>query len=165
MENKEIHISTACLTDLDEILHLQKRAFRTEAELHGNYDIEPLKQTYESILSDYTSYIFLKAVYEGKIIGSVKYRVLDDRVWIGKLIVDTGHRRQGLGRRLLTEIEMVNPETEKFQLFTAASSTHNIRLYESAGYRINRQYQDANQADLLMVEMEKIVRNRKPDSV
>lgn len=155
MNNKEIHISTACLEDLAEILHLQKQAFRTEAELHGNYDIEPLKQTYESILSDFTSYTFLKAVYEDKIIGSVKYKVLDDRVWIGKLIVDTGYRRQGLGRRLLKEVEKANPKAKKFQLFTAASSFHNICLYESVGYRICREYQDEAQGGFAMVEMVK----------
>ncbi|MDR2037334.1 MAG: GNAT family N-acetyltransferase [Bacteroidales bacterium] len=156
MKNEHIHISIASLEDLSEILHLQKRAFRTEAESHGNYDIEPLKQTYESILSDFTNYTFLKAMYDGKIIGSVKYRMLDDRVWIGKLIVDTDYRRQGLGRKLLTEVENVNPEAKKFQLFTAASSIHNIRLYESVGYQVCRQYQDETQSDLPMVEMVKV---------
>jgi len=156
MKNENIKISTAHLEDLAEILHLQKRAFITEAEMHGNYDIEPLTQTYESILSDFNSYVFLKAMCGDKIIGSVKYRVLEDKVWIGKLIVDIECRRQGLGRRLLKEVEKANPESEKFQLFTAATSTHNIRLYESVGYHVYRQYQDNKQSDLLMVEMIKI---------
>ncbi len=153
----EINISTANREDLKEILHLQKQAFITEAEAHGNYDIEPLKQTYESILSDFDSCTFLKAVSGGKIIASVKYRILDDRVWIGKLIVNINFRRQGLGRRLLEEVEKANPKAKKFQLFTAASSTHNIRLYESVGYKLCRQYQDDEQDGFLMVEMEKII--------
>ena len=156
MENKNINISTASKEDLKEILYLQKQAFVTEAESHGNYDIEPLRQTYESILSDFNSCLFLKAVCGGKIIGSIKYKVLDDRVWLGKLMVDTGYRGRGLGRRLLAEVEKANPEAKKFQLFTAASSTHNIRLYESVGYKVCRQYQDEEQDGFLMVEMEKI---------
>jgi ribosomal protein S18 acetylase RimI-like enzyme len=156
-KNENTYISTARLEDLDEIFRLQKRAFRTEAELHGNYAIEPLMQTYESILSDFTSYVFLKVVYERKIIGSVKYRDWDDRVEIGKLIVDTRHRRQGLGRKLLAEVENANLQAKRFHLFTAATSTHNIRLYESVGYQVCRQYQDHAQAGFLMVEMEKIV--------
>jgi ribosomal protein S18 acetylase RimI-like enzyme len=157
MDNEDINISTAIIEDLKEIFHLQKQAFITEAEAHGNYDIEPLRQTYESILSDFDAYRFLKAVSGGKIIGSVKYSVLDDKVWIGKLMVDTSFRGQGLGRRLLAEVEKANPGAEKFQLFTAASSTHNIRLYESVGYSVCRQYQDDRQGGFLMVEMEKMV--------
>ncbi len=156
MKNEEINISPADKEDLREILHLQKQAFITEAESHGNYDIEPLRQTYESVLSDFGSCTFLKAVCSGKIIGSVKYKALGDRVWIGKLIVDTGFRRRGLGRKLLAEAENANPEAKRFQLFTAASSTHNIRLYESAGYRVCRRYKDDEQGGFLMVEMEKI---------
>lgn len=148
-----MNISVACLDDLKEILRLQKRAFQTEAESHGNYEIEPLKQTYESILSDFGTCTFLKVVCENKIIASVKYNVSDDRVWIGKLIVDTDYRRRGLGRKLLLEVEKINPKARKFQLFTAASSIHNIRLYESVGYQVTRQYEDEEQAGFLMVEM------------
>ena len=155
MNMEEINISIARLEDLEEILRLQKHAFRTEAEAHGNYDIEPLKQTYESILSDFDTCVFLKAVYKGEIIGSVKYKALDDRVWLGKLIVNTSHRGRGLGKRLLAEVERNNPGAKKFQLFTAASSLHNIRLYESVGYRVCREYEDETQGGFLMVEMEK----------
>ncbi len=154
--SNNIRIEPARIDDLNEILLLQKEAFRTEAEWHGNYDIEPLKQTYDSILSDFTTYIFLKATDGDKIIGSVKYRVLDDRVWLGKLIVHTGYRRQGLGKRLLREVEKANPFANKFQLFTAASSIHNIGLYESLGYKVCNTYLDENQANLMMVEMIKI---------
>ncbi len=152
---KNIIIKPARLEDLEEILRLQKKAFLTEAEWHGNYDIEPLKQTYDSILSDFTTHSFLKAVHEDKIIGSIKYRVLDDRVWLGKLIVDINYRKQGLGKRLLTEVERINPEATNFQLFTAASSIHNIRLYESVGYKVCGEYKDDSQADLVLVEMVK----------
>lgn len=144
--------------DLAEILQLQKRAFQTEAEQHGNYEIEPLKQTYESIVSDFSTYSFLKAMCENRIVGSVKYRTSGDTVWIGKLIVDPQFRRRGLGRRLLTEVEKSNSGAVKFQLFTAASSVQNVRLYESVGYGICKRYNDEGQAGLEMVEMIKIKR-------
>ncbi|MCD7977591.1 MAG: GNAT family N-acetyltransferase [Tannerellaceae bacterium] len=153
MEIPPIHIQIACREDLEKILQLQKQAFITEAESHGNYDIEPLQQTYASILSDFSSYTFLKAVSNDIIIGSVKYSTLEDCVWIGKLIVHTDYRRRGLGKMLLLEVEQLNPEAKKFQLFTAASSTHNIRLYEKLGYRICREYEDQAQNGFLMVEM------------
>jgi len=152
-----VNIEQAELHDLEEILRLQKQAFITEAELHGNYHIEPLNQTYESILGDFNTYTFLKAVNENNIIGSVKYKAVDNTVWIGKLIVSPLLRKQGLGRKLLLEVEIRNPEATKYQLFTAASSIQNIRLYESVGYKIYRKYKDETQADLEMVEMIKLV--------
>ncbi len=153
MKNAAIQIEPARLADAEDILQLQKQAFITEAEWHGNYDIEPLRQTVESLRADFDSYCFLKAVYDGRIVGSVKYRALNEGVWVGKLMVDTGHRGQGLGRRLLAEVERINPKATRFQLFTAASSHHNIRLYESVGYRVTREYADEAQDGFRMVEM------------
>jgi len=155
-KNIDMLIQRALQEDLAEILQLQKHAFLTEAESHGNYDIKPLKQTYESILADFSTHSFLKAIVDNKIIGSVKYRNLNDIVWIGKLIVDREFRGQGLGKRLLTEVERLNPDNTKFQLFTAASSSWNIHLYESVGYRICREFTDDRQAGIVMVEMLKI---------
>jgi len=152
----KIKIQFATIEDLPEILRLQKKAFLTEAESHGNYDIEPLKQTYESILLDFREHSFLKATDSSNIIGSIKYRKNGDTVWLGKLIVDQDYRGQGLGRRLLTEVEKLNPGITKFQLFTAASSIWNIRLYESVGYMVCGEYSDSGQSGLVMVEMMKV---------
>ncbi|MCD7899804.1 MAG: GNAT family N-acetyltransferase [Bacteroides sp.] len=157
MDYTTISITLADKDDLKEILSLQKRAFQTEAEHHGNYDIEPLQQTYESICADFESYTFLKAVCENRIIGSVKSRIKERTVWVGKLIVAQEARRQGLGKRLLLEVEKLYPEANRFQLFTASSSIHNIRLYESIGYRIVGEFKDDSQADLVLVEMHKEV--------
>ncbi len=148
-------ITVAGVEDAAEILDLQKRAFVTEAQAHGNSDIEPLRQTLDGVVADFGSHTFLKAVEagdggdggafgsEGQIVGSVKFRAMDDRVWVGKLIVDIDCRGRGLGRRLLAEVEALNPGAARFQLFTAASSDHNIRLYESVGYRVVREFRAA----------------------
>ncbi len=161
MKDETIRISRARAEDLREILDLQRRAFETEAQAHGNYDIEPLRQSYDSILADFDTHAFLKAVHGEKIVGSVKCRALEGRVWIGKLIVEIAHRGKGLGKRLLAEAEALHPEAEKFQLITAASSTHNIRLYESVGYRVRRRYPDPAQDGFPMVEM---VKANRPES-
>ena len=63
-ELENISISKAEYNDLDTILSLQKIAFLSEAELYGNYQIEPLHQTLESIQSDFSTYTFLKAEHQ-----------------------------------------------------------------------------------------------------
>ena len=50
---KDITITKAVFEDLKEKLSLQRSAFQMEAGAHGNYDIEPLQQTYESICNIY----------------------------------------------------------------------------------------------------------------
>ena len=151
---ENLRIEVAQKEDAAEILDLQKRAFVTEAQAHGNWDIEPLRQTLDGILADFATHIFLKAVNgDGRIVGSVKYHALEDRVWVGKLIVDIACRGRGLGRQLLARVEALNPEARQFQLFTAASSDHNIRLYESVGYGVVREFRDAAQDGFTMVEM------------
>ena len=49
-------------TDLSEILALQHLAYRSEAELLGNFDIPPLKQTLSDLQAEYDKKIFLKAI-------------------------------------------------------------------------------------------------------
>ncbi|MCC8146642.1 MAG: GNAT family N-acetyltransferase [Bacteroidales bacterium] len=158
MESDNILIQQASFEDLQEILSLQKKAFLSEAEAHGNYEIEPLLQTYESICADYDRYLFLKAVSGPKIVGSVKSRQSLDTVWIGKLMVDQDFRKKGIAKRLLKEVESYYPFIRKFQLFTAATSFHNILLYQSQGYEIVREYADDKQNGFMMVEMVKQIK-------
>ena len=53
-------------------------------------------------------------------------------------MVDPDCRRQGIGSTLLQAIEARLPQAARFELFTGARSTGNIRLYERAGYRAVR---------------------------
>ncbi|MBN2610283.1 MAG: GNAT family N-acetyltransferase [Bacteroidales bacterium] len=129
-------ITRATRSDLPEILQLQKEAFLQEAQLYNNLNIQPLTQTTEEIETEYQTKVFLKALAGSAIVGSVRANLDGAACWVNKLMVHPLFQKRGIGKALLLEIEKYFTESEKFLLGTGAKSTNNIRLYESAGYRI-----------------------------
>lgn len=143
--------------DLSEILQLQYLSYQSEAELFGNKDIPPLKQTLEEVIDEYNEGIILKMVDENrKIIGSIRAKEKNKTVYIGKLMVHPEYRHNGYGTRLLTEIEQYFPG-KRYELFTSTRSTNNIRLYQRMGYKTFKQ--KAVNDDLQFVYLEKFTIN------
>jgi ribosomal protein S18 acetylase RimI-like enzyme len=134
--NSETKFTRASFGDIAEILKLQKIAFISEAELYNNFNIEPLTQSIDSMSKDFKEYTFLKAVYKNKIIGSVKGRQTPEYCWIGRLIVHPDFQNNGIGKRLMLEIEKEFSIATQFMLCTGCKSFKNIKLYESIGYNI-----------------------------
>lgn len=129
-------VSKARKEDLREILDLQYVAYQSEAELLGNKDIPPLKQSFEDIEDEFSKSLFLKVTDENeKIVGSVRGRASEDTLHVGKLIVHPPLQGQGIGTRLLQEIERIS-ECSRLELFTSSKSSRNIKLYEKIGYSI-----------------------------
>lgn len=131
---EQFEIKRAIRDDLQEILDLQYLAYQSEAALFGTQDIPPLKQTIEEVIEEYNKGVVLKIEDNNKIIGSVRARSEDGTVYVGKLMVHPQYRRNGLGKRLLNEVEVIFPEC-RYELFTSTLSVDNIRLYESVGYK------------------------------
>lgn len=140
--------------DLQKILDLQYLAYQSEAKLFGNVDIPPLKQTLSDVENEYSRGIILKALDENDvIIGSVRAYSENGNVYIGKLMVHPEKQQQGIGTKLLLEIEKIYPE-QRYELFTSTKSKKNIVLYERLGYRIFDEKQITN--ELRFVYLEKV---------
>ena len=126
-----IVLSRAGFEDLEEILALQKLAYLREARRYNDYGIPPLTQTIDEIRSDYGSLLFLKAVSDSRIVGSIRGRVKDGTCHVGRLMVHPGFQRRGIGASIVRALEaemMRDAETARFELFTGAESFDNIRL-------------------------------------
>ena len=131
-----VRIEAASEADLPEILALQYLAYQSEAQLLGNPDIPPLKQTIEDLREEYRHGSVLKAVDAGGVIvGSVRCRLEDGTAHIGKLMVHPAQRGRGLGTKLLLAAEALHPGA-RCELFTSDKSAGNIRLYEKLGYAV-----------------------------
>ncbi len=120
--------------DAAEILALQKRAYALEAEVTGDYHMEPLTQTVESIRADFARMVVLKAVQDGRIVGSVRAHQDEGTVTIRRLIVEPALHGQGIGSQLLRAVEESFPDCERYELFTARQSPRNVRFYSRRGY-------------------------------
>jgi len=131
-------ILEATAADAEEILSLQKLAYLGEAELYDDFNIPPLVQTLNEIRAEFARRIFLKAVGEGRIIGSVQGFRIAGTCFVGRLMVHHNLQGKGIGTRLMAAIEAAFPDAERFELFTGHKSCANIRLYERLGYRTIR---------------------------
>ena len=148
-----ILIKKAQKEDLEKILELQYLAYQSEAELFGNMDIPPLKQTIEEVYDEFQKGTILKAVdNRGAIIGSVRAYQENGTVYIGKLMVHPKMQRKGIGTKLLLEIENEYPN-KRYELFTSTKSISNIRLYQRLGYKIFKE--EAVSQELQFVYLQK----------
>jgi hypothetical protein len=80
-------IEKATVSDAEEILALQKLAYRSETEIYNDFNIPPMVQTLESIQKDFKNQVFLKALIDGRIIGSVRAYSKEGICYIGRLVV------------------------------------------------------------------------------
>lgn len=133
-----VTISAASAQDAEHILKLQYLCYQSEAELYGDYTIEPLTQTLDDLKDEIARGHALVARLGGEVVASVRGVVdAEGTARIGKLIVHPRMRHHGLGGRLLDAIEGSfggHEPAKRFQLFTGHRSEGNLRLYRSKGY-------------------------------
>ena len=132
MEN----ITRASSEDAATLLELQKLAYQSEAQLYDDFNIPPLTQSLDEMRSDITSKVFLKALVEGKIAGSVRGHQEGNSCFIERLIVHPDFQGQGIGTVLMGQIESCFGKVQRFELFTGHKSERNTNLYERLGYKI-----------------------------
>jgi GNAT superfamily N-acetyltransferase len=130
-------IQNADISDASELLKLQKLVYLSEAIIYNNYKIPPIIQTLEEVGDKFEDHIYLKVVDEGRIIGSVRGNILDSgSVYIGRLIVHPDYQNQGIGAKLIEEIESSYLGFNRFELVTGYKSRKNIYFYQKMGYKI-----------------------------
>jgi ribosomal protein S18 acetylase RimI-like enzyme len=150
-----MEILQATVADAVEILALQKLAYQIEAERYNNYDIPPLKQTLDEIKNEFRNHIFLKAVSEGSIIGTVRAHEENGVCYIGRLAVHSDSQNRGIGTALMKAIEGYY-KPKRFDLFVGSKSDKNIYLYKKLGYTIYKT-EKYGCGDIEIFYMEKIL--------
>jgi len=133
-----LDIADAEIADAEAILALQKLAYEREARRYDDWTIPPLVETIDSVRRQIAEHVVLKAVADGRLIGSVRGVVTDGICEVCRLSVDPARQRRGIGSALIAALEARFPAVEAFELFTGNRSVENLRLYDRHGYRVVR---------------------------
>jgi ech hydrogenase subunit C len=133
---EEIGIHPANIKEAQDILALQKLAYQSEAEIYNDYSLAPLTQTLEELQEDFGKKIFLKAVMNKQIIGSVRAYLENDTCYISRLMVNPLYQNFGIGRKLLERIERHFCAARRYEVFTWHNSRRNIFFYKKNGYKM-----------------------------
>ncbi|WP_022660796.1 GNAT family N-acetyltransferase [Paucidesulfovibrio longus] len=132
--NAPLRIRQAQANDAEELLALQKAAFQSEAMLYGMDAVPAMLESLEQMRDAMRGHLFLKAMDEGRIAGSVRANLDGGTCRIGRLVVAPALQRRGIGSRLMDAIETRFPDAEHFEIFTGHKSEGNLRLYRRLGY-------------------------------
>jgi ech hydrogenase subunit C len=155
----QLLIRCAQKSDASQILALQRAAYQSEARIYGEDSLPALQQTLEELEKEFErgpnreasqpgcsetqaapgktpdDVIFLKAVMNGRIIGSVRGYAMEENAYLSHVIVHPYFQGRGIGRRLTEEIEAVFPDVKRFEIFTGSKSERNLRLFRKLGYK------------------------------
>ncbi|MDV2469892.1 GNAT family N-acetyltransferase [Acinetobacter chinensis] len=110
-------IQDAEFDEAQQILELQKIAYQREAELYQDWNIPPLLQTLHQLELEFENHKILVAKLNDEIVGSVRGRVDQGTLHVGRLIVHPDFQKQGIGSQLLKKIE-TDSECQRYELFT-----------------------------------------------
>ncbi|MEZ7006733.1 GNAT family N-acetyltransferase [Streptomyces sp. AD55] len=133
-----VTISAATDEDAEQIFRLQYLCFQSEAALYGNYRIDPLVQSLDSVRAEVAGDCVVVARLGDEVIGAVRGRVTEDgAASIGKLCVHPRLQGHGIGARLLRAAEAAlagERGAKRFRLHTGHRSEGHLRLYRRVGY-------------------------------
>ncbi|HEX6445924.1 MAG TPA: GNAT family N-acetyltransferase, partial [Streptosporangiales bacterium] len=125
-------------SDAGEVLTLQRAAYVTEAQLHGDLGIPPLLQTHDELREELADPRCLAwgTRESGRLVAAVRVHLVDTATAeLRRLVVAPDRQGQGLGSALLAAAENRLPHSvTNVRLFTGEHSAANLRLYARKGY-------------------------------
>ena len=150
----DVRIERAGEADAGEILTLQRAAYVTEAQLHGDPFLPPLVESLDQVRKMIAGSLVLKATIGTRLAGSVRARINDRTCLVGRLAVAPDLQGRGIGRALMQALEAeVIGQADACVLFTGHLSEANLRLYRRLGYGETHRERVADH--LMLVHMRK----------
>jgi ribosomal protein S18 acetylase RimI-like enzyme len=157
-----LRIGPAGTADAGEILTLQRAAYVTEAQLHGDPFLPALVESLDQVRKTISESLVLKATVGTRLAGAVRGRINDRTCLVGRLAVAPDLQGRGIGRALMHALEEEAAGlADACVLFTGHLSEANLRLYRRLGYAETHRERVADH--LMLVHMRKpLVTARTP---
>lgn len=150
----DVRIERAAEADAGEILTVQRAAYVTEAQLHGDPFLPPLIESLDQVRTTIAESLVLKATAGTRLAGSVRGRIHDRTCLVGRLVVAPDMQGRGIGRALMSALEEeMAGLADACVLFTGHLSEANLRLYRRLGYGETHRERVADH--LMLVHMRK----------
>nr|BFD85860.1 GNAT family N-acetyltransferase [Streptomyces sp. Xyl84] len=151
-----VTISAATEQDAEQIFKLQYLCFQSEAALYGNYRIDPLVQSLDSLRQEVAADCVFVARLGDEVVGSVRGSTTEEgAAAIGKLCVHPRLQGHGIGARLLRAVEAALAEERgatRFRLHTGHRSEGNLRLYRRVGYQTVGTFDSPDGVPMILLE-------------
>ena len=129
-------VRRATTDDVGELFTLLRAAYVTEAQLHDDAHLPPLRRGLDEVRADLDRGVNLLAERDGRIIASGRGEQHGSVARLGRLAVAPDQQGAGLGTRIITALETAfAADVERFELFTGEHSMRNLALYRRLGYR------------------------------
>jgi ribosomal protein S18 acetylase RimI-like enzyme len=149
-----VRVERADPADAGEIFTLQRAAYVTEAQLHGDPFLPPLVESLDQVRTTIAESLVLKATVGTRLAGSVRGRIQERTCLVGRLAVAPDLRGRGIGRALMSALEEEAAGlADACVLFTGHLSEANLRLYRRLGYGETHRERVADH--LMLVHMRK----------
>lgn len=145
MENILV-VRRAIPEDAEAIMKITREVFKEYKEQAGiKGSLEALNETVDDVIKDIeTKYVFV-AIYENKVIGSVRIQVFDDgTAYLSRFGVQAEHQSKGVGKILMSTVDklMEDLNIKKLCLHTASRMFSLVRFYYGQGFFIESTSKD-----------------------
>lgn len=143
--------------DLPEIVAIQKLAFYDVACFYNDFRLKPLLTTISELEKSFDSYTYYKIEDNGRIIASVRAKVLNSACHIENLIVHPKYQNRGIAKILLKRVENDNKFCDYLELFTGKEAPKIVSLYKRLGFEITEEKSATEKQPILVIMRKKIV--------
>ena len=124
------HINLHDIMDCAEVLDLQRKSYRIEAELIGTDQIPPLKETFEELQD--CAETFIGCYIEDRLAGAISFKKEEQVIDIHRMMVHPDFFRRGIAGKLLSQLEQF--EYSQMIVSTGAANKPAVKLYEKFGF-------------------------------
>jgi 8-oxo-dGTP pyrophosphatase MutT (NUDIX family)/ribosomal protein S18 acetylase RimI-like enzyme len=122
----DLHVIMECA----EVLDLQRKSYRIEADLIGTDEIPPLKETFEQLQD--CGETFIGCYIEGRLAGAISFKKDGEVIDIYRMMVHPDFFRRGIAQKLIAQLEQV--AYSEVIVSTGAENTPAVKLYEKLDF-------------------------------